>query len=103
MLNLSQNKIRQRESNYSRFNEKVVERDSNSNTIVDPESKEEPKNDSIPRSIRNKNNVHCSYNIEEDQRIVAVMQGFDLQHEKYMTEEAADIKEISGIEITIQQ
>ena len=30
------------------------------------------------------------------------MQGFDLQHEKYMGEEAADIKEISGIEITIQ-
>ena len=31
------------------------------------------------------------------------MQGSDPQHEKYMAEEAADIKAISGIEITIQR
>ena len=38
MLDLSQKEIRQRESNYSRFNEQVVERDCDGKAVVDTES-----------------------------------------------------------------
>ena len=53
----------------------------------------------IPGSIRDKNPVRCSDDVKEDNRIVIVMQRTLARHEKYKSEQATDIQEVSKLEI----
>ena len=57
----------------------------------------------IPRSIREKKPVRCSNDIKEDNRIATVMQRTLVLHEKYKSEQATDIQEVSKLEIDIMK
>ena len=57
----------------------------------------------IPKSIRDKNSVRCSDDAKEDNRIVIVMQRTLARHEKYKSEQATDIQEVSKLEIDIMK
>ena len=101
-LDLS-SKIKQRESSYSRFTERIVVRDEHGKAVTDAESGAPVTEQFIPRSIRDKNPVRCSDDVKEDIRIVAVMQRTLARHEKYKSEQATDIQEVSKLEINIMK
>ena len=101
-LDLS-SKIKQRESSYSRFTERIVVRDEHGKAVTDAESGAPVTEQFIPRSIRDKNPVRCSDDVKEDIRIVAVMQRTLARHEKYKSEQATDIQEVSKLEIDIMK
>lgn len=96
-------KIKQRESSYSRFTERVVVRDEHGKAVTDAESGAPITEQFIPRSIRDKNPVRCSDDVKEDNRIAAVMQRTLARHEKYKSEQATDIQEVSKLEIDIMK
>jgi hypothetical protein len=81
-LDLS-SKIKQRESSYSRFTERIVVRDEHGKAVTDAESGAPITEQFIPRSIRDKNPVRCSDDVKEDNRIVIVMQRTLARHDKY--------------------
>ena len=81
VLDLSLN-IKQRESSYSHFTERVVVRNEHGKAVTDAKSGATVTEDFIPRSIRDKNPFRCSNNVKEDNRIAVVMQHTLVRHEK---------------------
>jgi len=67
-------KIKQRESSYSRFAERIVTSDEHGKAVTDTKSGETITNTFIPWSISDKNPVHCSNNVKEDKMIASVPQ-----------------------------
>ena len=92
-------KIKQRESSYSQFTKQVIVRDGHGKAVTNGESGETITEHFIPRSIRDRNPVCCSDNVNEDNRIAVVMQHTLVRQERYKIEQATDIQEVPKLEI----